>query len=418
MTMRLIPTIEHELGRLNSSKMPKLVGPDFSDEVQKQKNKHADFEEIIKQKQEGNSLAGEISEDDHQLESDQEFAQVGVGEIEPLDEQTLAEGVRLFGSLFSLIEERLAAAANGYGNDQRSSSLLVESSGFEVEGSVRAIAAKPGMDAVVIDLATVRNRVAANIKNPLDDRHLSQGQAAIARSASSDNQRPSGYIIAAEVATVDNPLQFPKQDEEFESPINVGIDNEFKLQTSEPALPSQSIAAPTTRVDQIARAVVEQTQQLSAAQATTGMRELYANIAGQTLRMSLHPVELGSLEITVSKRGKRLEVTVSPEIAGTGQLLLEDVSALARSIGAADKAVEHVQVRILLADGSIESHDAGDLLQFATRQETGTHSGGERPARTAHDRPSQHEGSSDDGIRISEKEKYSASQRQSGAVYL
>ena len=69
------------------------------------------------------------------------------------------------------------------------------------------------------------------------------------------------------------------------------------------------------------RAVVEQTQQLSAAQATTGMRELYANIAGQTLRMSLHPVELGSLEITVSRRGKRLEVTVSPELAGTGRLL-------------------------------------------------------------------------------------------------
>jgi Flagellar hook-length control protein FliK len=416
MTMRLIPTSEHELGRLNSSKKPKLVGPAFSDEVQKQKDKHDDFVEIIKQKQEGNSLAGEISEDDLQLEADQEFAQVDEGETEPLDEQTLAEGVKFFGSLFSLIEERWATSANSYGNEQRSSSLLIESGGVAVEGAVKALAAKSGTDAVVIDLATVRNRVAANIKNQLDDRHLAQSQTAIPRSASPDKQQPSGNTIAAEAASLDNPLQIPGQDKEFERPINVEIDNEFKLQSSEPA--SLSLATPTTRIEQIVRAVVEQSQQISAAQATTGMREMYANIAGQTLRMSLHPVELGSLDITVSKRGKRLEVTVSAELAGTGQLLLEDVSALARSIGAADKAVEHVQVRILFADGRIESHDAGDVLQFATRQETGTHSGGERPARTGHDRPSQHEGSADDGTRISEKEKYSTSQRQSGAVYL
>jgi Flagellar hook-length control protein FliK len=421
MTMRLVPITEHDFSRSGNSRKPKLPAEDFSYEVFKQKNQ--DPKTLRKSNAEAEDLDVDEEEIEDKVEQDADavFSESARTKFGPVDERTLAEGVQMFGSLFSQIDGCLSTAVTDPAPNENLSGQLSDISNFAFASDVNMIPPEAGDDAVVIDFAKMRARSTANLNLRKEGKEQGLMQDAL-KGASSQEKSEShkkGSVPNVPNADVDlhrsATFKVPEKSADATSAV---VGTELKVQDSDLLLPSQSAADPGPRIEQIVRAVVDQNETLAASRAIVGMQELHANLTGKTLRMNLHPAELGSLEIAVSKRGRRLEVTVIPELSATGSLLLKDVTALVSSLRAADATVDHVEVRIRVADGTYKTHDMSDILQFPSQQ-GGSHSfGQENSSRSTVDIFPNHEGDPADANRNGGADKYLATRRQPGAVYI
>jgi Flagellar hook-length control protein FliK len=421
MTMRLVPITEHDFSRLGGSRKAKPAAEDFSYEVFKQKNQ--DPKTLRKSNAEAEDLGvhEEKIEDKVEQDADAVFSESAGTKFGPVDEKTLAEGVQMFGSLFSQIEGCLSTAVTDPAPNENSSGQLSDMSNFTVTSDVNMTPPEAGDDAVVIDFAKMRARSTANLNFRKEGKEQGLMQDALKAATSREKSESHKEDLVPNVPNADVDLQQSaafKVPERSADATSAVVGKELKVQDSDLLLPSQSAADPAPRIEQIVRAVVDQNETLAASRATIGMQELHANVTGKILRMNLHPAELGSLEIAVSKRGRRLEVSVSPELSATGSLLLKDVTTLVSSLRAADATVDHVEVRIRLADGTFKTHDMSDVLQFPSQQ-GGSHSfSQENPSRSTVDIFPNHEGDPADANRNEDADKYPATRRQPGAVYI
>lgn len=207
-------------------------------------------------------------------------------------------------------ESQTSAASSELGTNARSKGTeqikLTTSLNFPVETSVVIDFAKA---AARSSLGTKDNKTSLNsdlLQNPAGN--VAQGATFGSMNYGKKNDE-TGAIFASELASEQSNVKVTQDFVEFGA---VGTDAPLPEPNSVSNFQSTSIS--TQRVDQIVRAVVEETQKLSDPRMISNTLAVQGNANGQALRMSLHPVELGSVDITISKRGRRLEVTISPQI--------------------------------------------------------------------------------------------------------
>ena len=425
--MKLVLASDNDFGRMGSARKPQMPGPEFSEEVQKQELKQAEEQMKASHRKPGKMESPELTlacadseVEDSMVTKEEECA-------EQVDESSLAEGQRLFGSLFCLMEEHLNA--NVLSQNLRTEKR-VHGSGSARGGSIRADSVKTdaidpvrGSNSVLVDLAQVRARIVANGRDHRGDAEPTAAlptqtiDSAISKPEKSTKSKDLEQLKSETVAVLDSRASVPEaQNAAGMSQINA--DENLALQNIGAMTGTPSPTNPTPRTDQIIRAILEKTQHPGDVRKFTNSPELRVNPTSQALRMSLHPLELGSLEISVSKRGKRLEVTVVPELAATARLLQQDAEQLVRRLGVVDVNVDQVQVRIWTADGFLETHQASDVLQFSAQQNAGSPPNDQRSSRPLQEHTKQREGSTSDDSRHTEPENSSDAQHASGAVYI
>ena len=421
MKMRLVPAGEQNSGRVNAPQRSKPPGSEFSLEAFPLKDNRLETPEVAPSRREPEPVYSLVTTeviDEAAVQPTGSEEQEGI----MVDEQALAEGVKLFGSLFSLIEERLASGNRKPEQKEVPPTQVDEKAASAIAITVENAGKNNRAHGVVIDLAQIRGRIASSkvrLQSEDQRRSLLEPRVPVAYSRVTPTGKNQPVKEAADLEAASKNRDFDKTSvsEGIATHDSRAIEALQSLNPETELPPAQTAIAPP-RIDQIVRTVIEQTQQKQAAQSVSDTQQFTANVTGRTLRMSLHPLELGSVEITVSKRGKRLEVTVSPELAATGKLLVEDASALALRLGASDPGVEHVHIRIMLADGTVEIHDVNDALQFQSRQNSSFTSHEYDPPSTNGGISQQREESSENDRGAPEKPSVSLSHRQSGAVYI
>ena len=504
MTMRLVPANEQSVGRIGTTQKPKSSKVDFLLEVSQQKGHQPDGAANNKRKLMDSSAISAASKNGKEMKVDPLPSTTEEDGYYHVDEQSLAEGMKMFGSLFTLLEEHWSGGLGEVQNFDDGKNPLM-AGGLNPDSSDRKLAQPmTGREAVVINLAEMRHRSpgSAKIQNTVETFNSFSAAEAASRVANQSNVvdenqnikmagkvqpridiKPTSFMRSADnhvglpsaddalvnefmdveqsptlgivprARTGQNQLKATQMDSELITRSQVADESRSNVQnkyyaetqtagklraapkdessktdvrhadvlpvkTFSPEVSPQQNVVPEARVDQIVRAIVEQAQQPLVARTIINTQELNSNLIGNTVRMNLHPEELGGLQIAVSKRGKRLEVNVSSEIAGTGKLLLEDAAALAQKLSATDSEVEHVQVRIWTADGSVENQELGNVLQFDVRPNGNQSSGEQRSPRSRSDRGQQFQERPVGERWVEELHPSIDSHRRNGAVYI
>lgn len=330
----------------------------------------------------------------------------------PVDDKSLMEGFDLFGSVFSLLQEEVSAREDHQGYELSPSGSDELSNVPHFTGRRRADDAieRDHDNFIVIDFDMARKK---NSAVPDVARMQPVQTLAAVKTVGSDPVTALGLQVE---------LRITEQRDDKGAPLgplqtrhdrhNTEVD---ALMAPAPANGSSQSAALISefqssgdsgqRVDQITRAIVEQSAELAAVKVLTTERHAHAGLTGQTLRLSLHPSELGSVDVSVSKRGKRLQVTIVPDLESTGRLLLKDAEQLVKQLGLASASSDYVQIQIVTSDGVVEVHTGDDQLQFSARSEQGR-DGDERQhaARQALQAHQQERHSSDEKVDVSRRD--------------
>jgi Flagellar hook-length control protein FliK len=349
----------------------------------------------------------------------------------PVNENRLFEGYKLFGSVFSMIEMRVLPddlQDGGQKGELAMGQLKVRRFSSDDRVTVGERSGKPD-NAIVIDLEVVRRRasveqkIISGVGGPESPVRLGTKNGTAAH-----EEKQSWSRLTGDLAPVDElaPLKIAAElpNTSTASSTNSG---DTKHDWPEEIL-GQSVASAVanvppsvvnaTRVDQIARAVIEHTEFLPDAQSLTHPADPQVNMTGQTLRMSLYPTELGSVEISVSKRGKRLQVTIVPELEGTGKLLLGDAEQLVKRLGLTNAGAEHVQIRIATAEVRSDFLGGEDQFNSPSHSQSNTGSWEERSSDShpTHAKP-QRSDNPDESRSIS-RSRSSDNRRSTDAIYL
>jgi hypothetical protein len=294
----------------------------------------------------------------------------------PVNDRNLMEGFELFGSVFSLLQLKQSSEAD---RNCKPTSVLdfnerTVSLKLTKEDSVAEFVEKDGLDSVVIDFEKANKKVPALSYNGKKE---SDHPSAVVRKF--ENAPPSDPDLHTRSKLSDQPdsrgasvIQLHPKDyinQPTVDALTLEQRGNFGFQNAVSPSDAQPLSSNPPRVDQIVRAVLQQSAELSGSHLLAAERQSHAGLTGQTLRLSLHPAELGNVQISVSKRGNRLQVTIVPDLESTGRLLLIDADQLVKSLGLASNNTDHVQVHVATPDGSFEMQTGGDLKQTYTRSE-------------------------------------------------
>ena len=164
MTMRLVPANEQSVGRIGTAQKPKPSKADFLLEVSQQTGRHPDSAANNKQKLIVSSAISAASKSGEEAKVDPSLSTSEEDEGYQVDEQSLAEGVNLFGSLFTLLEEHLSAGLGELQKFEDGKDSLMAGV-MNSDSSDRKLAQpNTGKEAIVIDLAEMRHRSAGSAK--------------------------------------------------------------------------------------------------------------------------------------------------------------------------------------------------------------------------------------------------------------
>lgn len=278
----------------------------------------------------------------------------------PANDVTLARGFELFGSVFSPLRMNEPLSRNDEG--QRRTDLK---SGEE---------SHPGF--VLIDFNEARKRVQTfaeaertendPISSVVRDSEINRTSELFFEARPKVSEMPS-YDVSST-----NDVIAKRNSRQMEI-VGSAVDRADIIDPRHAELISdlQSSNSTSSRVDQIVRAVVQQSAELSQTNSVTIERQTHAGLTGQTLRLSLHPTELGCVQVSVSKRGKRLQVTIVPELESTGRLLVKDAEQLVKRLGLTTAGSDYVQIQISAQDSAVEAHGSEEHTQFSARSENG-----------------------------------------------
>lgn len=366
--MRLVPASSRELAsscsclRLNtprSSTFEAAISSEIELHEQKSRNTNENFDDA-------KSPDSQTRDSEKIFISLDEISQET--QVEYVDKLKLEEGYRLFGSLFSLMENEMLAdtqkqefSRHNNSADARVSTRFQNSFGtLPPEGATGV--RKTG--SVVLDFVKASSRMGAGVnglqpamKNNVSGFDITDSGNRIRAGEEVDdhfvNQNSMGddatsvEEIADRSVLIDASVALSKFGE---CQVNHGVDTQ-----SDVALPVFS----SQRVEQIVRAVVEQTPQ--SANVSSAAFAVESRVSGQMLRLSLHPVELGAVGITIFRRGRRLEVKIVPELESTGKVLLSDAKELMDSLGLASIDGDLVRVSISTIGGQALSEHDGEM---------------------------------------------------------
>jgi hypothetical protein len=387
--MRLVPASSRELASSSGSfKLNTPVSSTFeaaiSSEIELYEQKTKNTKEVCcdAKNSDGQQRAGDDS-----MEALEEASRET--QVEHVDKVKLEEGYRLFGSLFSLIENEMQADTQKLEMSRRKNSAdAVVAARFK-----KSVASHSSEDAagagktgsVVLDFMKASSRqgarvdgIRSSLKNSVSVSDILDSGNKFGEKKEVDGQAMKQNSIGVDAVSVDENAVAPElidasptKSRISENQQNHGVDGH-----SDRALPVFS----SQRVEQIVRTVVEQAPQT--ANVSSAAFAVESRVTGQMLRLSLHPVELGAVDITILRRGRRLEVKIVPELESTGKVLLGDAKELMESLGLASVDGDLVRLSIATNGAKSESGHDGDMLNTFVNQHEHSNAGDGRSGKS------------------------------------
>jgi Flagellar hook-length control protein FliK len=337
-----------------------------------------EFDDMIGQRAHelsGGAVSAQDREDDRQEDfaldgeeppapsADQGEALAG-GQCCELNAKCLDDGYRIFGSLFSMLENQVQPQVNTASDDDSAQNSGVNPGIFGNRSPY--VPAANNLGCVVLDFPARVEAQAVSTRAPTGDRDTER-RTTDKPEANTSSRRGAPYLVNGFVGEDPSHVDLRSESQDGGEAVKLTIRSSSNG-IGPDALPVSSIPdceqpllQPRLPTVQVAKAIVDRMLPYTSGTLDPSQDLKHRDFTHPTFRIVLHPVELGEVAISISKRGTILEISIVAAHKDTCSTLCDDTNQLLEKLGVLSSDDGSVKLRIRAVDQLPETNKSSDM---------------------------------------------------------